>query len=288
MNKKIKGVYQSFIISLLLFMVLPSGIIGFLFSGSKSITAFFEVVIFLALLDIGANILNNYSDWKIDIINNKRKDLHDAVSSKGLLKIYFFITLIPILLLFLLSASIYLILSVLLFIVLGLIYSVGVKIKDITPLNYIAIGLAYGAVPFSIGFFSGSSSLKNFIILIPILFFLSLVTFSYTITKDYPDIKGDKANNKRTLPVILGKKKAIFIQAILIIFSYLFLLFLVIFNILNKYFLLTLPSFAFAMYILYKVLQTEKEESLKKIALYNKLNHFILRILLLLIIILIL
>ena len=280
MIKKVKGILQSFILSLLIFIVMPSTLLGFLASGSTNILFLIEAIIVISLLDIGANVLNNYADWNIDILNNKRDTLHNAVSKEDLLYVYIILLILVWIMLLLLQKSIYLELSVLSFIILGIIYSEILKLKDISPFNYVAIGLAYGAIPFSIGFFLGTSSLESYLIYVPLVIFLSLATFAHTITKDYGDVEGDSKNNKKTLPVIFGKSKALLIQSMLIVISYLTLILFYLLNDVNIYYLVSVVSMVFGLLILNMIKLAKDSKAVKKAALYNKFNHFILRLIL--------
>ncbi len=269
-------------------MVAPSAIIGFLISKSTSFPILILLLIVIALYDIGANVLNNYSDWSVDIINKKRNGMHTHTSQKSLLLTYLFLTILLPIPLFLLHASLYLIISVIFGVFLGIFYSIKIKFKDITPLNYISIALAYAAIPISIGFFSGSANISTFTHWLPLIIWMSLVTFSYTITKDYPDIPGDALHNKKTLPVMFGKHTSIIIQFFLISLSYALLFMFIIFGYLPNFLFITFISFFFAIFILNKAYHNESEYGYKKIALYNKINHFTLRMLVILILLIIL
>ena len=148
---------------------MPSALLGFLASGSTNILFLSETIIVISLLDIGANVLNNYADWDIDILNNKRDTLHNIVLKKDLLYVYIMSLILVLIILLLVQKSIYFELSVLSFIILGVIYSEILKLKDISPFNYVAIGLAYGAIPFSIGFFLGTSSVGSYLVFAPLI-----------------------------------------------------------------------------------------------------------------------
>lgn len=280
MKNLILGIFQSFILSLFVFIMLPSSILGFTASRSSNILLFMTSVLIIGLVDVSANMLNNYADWNIDILNKKRKELHHGITKNILLYLYISFTLLLFVLMFILKASIYLFTSTILFVIAGIIYSLFFKLKDIAPLNYITIGISYGALSFSIGFFSGSSSLMSYTLWIPLIIFLSLATFAHTITKDYGDLKGDAKSGKRTFPVMFGKRGTVKIQTFLEILSYSFLVLLVLLKLLSPWFLLAIASFLIGIYILFIVNNNENVETFKKAALYNKFNHLILRVML--------
>lgn len=282
MKEKIVGVLHSFIISLVLLVMIPTTILGFLASGSTNIWFFVISIVIITLTDISANVLNNYADWELDRLNKKREQLHYGLRRQDLLIVYFGTVLLLYIFLLIFDSSFYLILSVTLFVILGIFYSLFLNLKDKTPLNYIAIGLSYGALAFSIGFFSGSSSLERYLFWSPLIIFLSIVTFAYTITKDYVDMSGDSVSGKNTLPVILGKKESVKVQAALEIAAYLVLLLFIVIGILNVLFIITLISLLFGIFLLVDIDRSNEIKVLRRAALYNKLNHLLLRLLLIL------
>ena len=272
------SIVESFIFTIYLFVVLPGAAIGLFASKGVDINTILLLIIVVGLVDISANVLNSYADWKIDVANRKRNNLHESFSKETLIYVYLIMIVILYFIILLIRSSIYLLTSVTIFVVIGIIYSVLFNFKDKSPHNYILIGLSYGALAFTIGFFLGSSSLSNYLKWVPFIIFLTIATIAHTITKDYADVKGDAKNKKLTFPVVYGKRTTIKIQTILMIIAYLFLAVLILFKVLDIWFVFGFVGFIFGMYIIYRVDKSTTEKELKTIALYNKMNHFLMRV----------
>ncbi len=280
------SITESFIFTIYFFVVLPGAAIGLFASKGVDISTIFLLMIVIGLVDISANVLNSYADWEIDIVNKKRNNLHENFSKKTLIYVYLIMIAVLYFIILLLRASIYLLTSITIFVIVGIIYSVLLNFKDKSPHSYILIGLSYGALAFTIGFFLGSSSFSNYLKWIPFVIFLTIATIAHTITKDYADVKGDSENKKLTFPVVYGKKTTIKIQVTLMILAYLLLTFLILFKLLDIWFVFGFVGFIFGMYICYRVNKSTTEKELKKIALYNKMNHFLMRIVFIIVILL--
>ena len=261
MSGLIKG-FKEAIIPTVLIVVVPTTFLGFLLSGGNISQFFFKALPLIVLLDCCANVINNYSDWEIDVINKKRPTMH-RVFKKGHLLLTYFLFLPAIAAIMLASAtSIYLWIIIGLCILAGLFYSTFVKLKDALLINYAAIAVSYSVLAFAIGFFSGSSDLAHFWSLSPIWVFLMLVYFGYSMTKDYPDIIGDKMHGRRTLPVVFGKDLAIKIQYTTITLAYVYLGLMVFLRLLGVSFLLLFVSYILAIRICMTISKTGSTEKL--------------------------
>jgi len=276
------------LIPAILIVVLPTTVLGFLLSGSRSIVALAYAVVLIVLADMSANVINNYSDWEIDIANRKRNALHRSLRRKHLVWIYLLMLLAILAVLVFSKANIYLWISTGLFVLLGFSYSLNVKLKDLPILNYLAIAIAYAALASAIGFFSGGPNISGFLRWSPLFIFLVLIDFGYSMTKDYSDVVGDKSHNKRTLPVLLGKSKSLKIQATVITVAYVYLFLLVIFGVLAPVFLVLLISYAIAVYTLVVIYRTTNKETHNKMHYYSQRNGFLVRLIIIIIVILLL
>jgi 4-hydroxybenzoate polyprenyltransferase len=263
MDKELLSGFREMFTPSILIVVIPTAILGFVLSGG----AYWKLLIAIPLIvlaDGGANAINNYSDWEIDRVNRKRLALHANFSRLGVLSVYC-ITLIAIFaILVVTKANAFLWTSVGLFVLLGIFYSLFMKLKDIIVANYVAIAVAYGGLSTAIGFFSGSGSFglfvsKTFFVII----FLVLMFFGYSITKDYADVKGDKMHGKKTLPVVIGKDASVTFQIVLISIAYAFVIVLVLLGVLGIPFAVLLIPYAFAMYSLSRIYKTDNKESHK-------------------------
>ena len=270
-----------------LLIILPAFIIGFVLSGYKNITAIILIISALIIGDICANLLNNYKDWEIDKINKKRLLLHKILKKNQIWNyfLFLFITLIIfsffLYLFFINQINIYFILVVFLTFFLNIMYSSFLKLKDKYILNYITLGLSYGVVPFLIGFFFGENDPLKLIYFIPILVFLFLTDFSYSISKDYPDIKGDKIFKKRTLPVSTKNSNVFKIQFAIVSIAYLFLLSCILLRIININYDILFISFLIQILILNKTIKSPSVKNSRKMHFYTQLNEFLIRLIIL-------
>ena len=270
-----------------LLIILPAFIIGFVLSGYKNITAIILIISALIIGDICANLLNNYKDWEIDKINKKRLLLHKILKKNQIWNYFLFLFIILIIfsfffiIFFINQINIYFILVVFLTFFLNIMYSSFLKLKDKYILNYITLGLSYGVVPFLIGFFFGENDPLKLIYFIPILVFLFLTDFSYSISKDYPDIKGDKIFKKRTLPVSTKNSNVFKIQFAIVSIAYLFLLSCILLHIININYDILFISFLIQILILNKTIKSPSVKNSRKMHFYTQLNEFLIRLIIL-------
>lgn len=282
MNIYLKGLKEAAIPAILV-VVVPTALLGFLLSHGNFINFFIKALPIVLIGDIGANIINNYSDWEIDIVNKKRETLHKVLNKKILLYIYFILLVLLILILHFSAANIYLWISSFSFVILGLLYSIFIRIKDRTIFNYVAIALSYAGISSIIGFFSGSSSATLFLNWLPLIGFLMLVDVGYSITKDYSDIIGDSLHKKKTLPVVVGKKKSLYIQLVIVTFAYMYLFVLIAYKIVPLAFSLLFISYGFALYILFKIYNTAETKIHEKMHHHSQHNGLLVRLIIIII-----
>lgn len=278
MVTSLKGIKEALIPATLI-VIIPTTVLGFILSGSKNIMFLLTAIMLVVLVDISANVINNYSDWEIDIRNHKRKTLHRSLKRRHLLWMYTCILLGALAILILSNSNRYLWIVAGLFVLLGFSYSLSVKLKDMPIANYATIAIAYGGLSTAVGFFSGSSSLHEFIKWSPLVIFIVLAYFGYSMTKDYSDVVGDKQYNKKTFPVLLGKKNSIKLQVIVITAAYVYLLLLVALKLLSPSFLVLLVSYAIAIYILFVVYSTKDKQVHLKMHRYSQVNGLLISML---------
>lgn len=283
---KLDAIIESFIFSIVILIIIPSVLVGIAASGTLRIPIIIASIIAALLIGFNVDIINNYSDWNGDIVNGKRKKMHKETSKTELMLVYVFTLLIAIVILYLIN-SFYLWIVTILAVVLGILYSSITKFKDIFPMNHIAMGIGYGVLPFAFGFFSTSNSASKFISYYPLILFLFVVCFGYSMTKDYGDIAGDSLYKKNTMPIIFGKSTALKIQKASIIFAYLLLLAFVLSNLISSWFLLSLISLAVAFLIMAHIGSNNDPAVLKKANMYNRINHLILRMIIIIVILLV-
>lgn len=287
MRNKLLGIKEATFIQTLL-VVVPPAIIGFLSANIINLQKLILLIIIVALWDISANVLNNYADWHTDELNKKRLMMHKYVSRTELLAMYCVFALVSFLIAFFyLQPKIYFYAFYFVEVLLAIWYSMHIKLKDKFIVNYAAIALAYGLFSFLMGFFALNSSFYRLINFLSVGIFLSLLYFGISIVKDYGDVKGDAANNRKTLPVIIGFDKTLKLQYVIITAAYIFLLIFVILGLLNIVFISVFLLYFSLIYMLSKINKTSEAESMRKIALYTKINTLILDILIIFLLLLI-
>jgi 1,4-dihydroxy-2-naphthoate polyprenyltransferase len=279
------GGLKETIIPAILIVVVPTTFLGFLLSKGAPLNFIVVALPLIILVDIAANIINNYEDWEIDKANKKREVMHSAFKKNDLLYMYLVVIVAVFAILMLSGANKYLWISVLAYIFLGIIYSLAIKLKNIAILNYAAIAIAYAGMSAAIGFFSGSIDLSLFLKWSPIFIFLILVDFGYSITKDYSDVKGDALHDKKTLPVLFGKPASIKIQFAIVTVAYIYLLVAVLTRLLSPAFLFLFISYGFALYIIVTAHRTEDRHIHRKLHHHAQRNGFLARLIIIIILI---
>ncbi|MDE1827910.1 MAG: UbiA family prenyltransferase [Candidatus Micrarchaeota archaeon] len=211
---KIKLIFNEVFIGMILFVVVPTAILGVVASGSISLLNVLGAVFLIAVLQITPNVLNNYVDWEIDRINKKRTEMHKRIkkSSLPIMALVLVLTTIP----FFVYGNIYLRIVMVIAYFMMVNYNLLIKAKDVLFLNYAFIALYYGPLAFAVGFFFSLPNLALFESLAWMPLFIFLVNMGFSVIKDYGDVEGDKALNKMTLPVVIGEKATLAYQFILI------------------------------------------------------------------------
>lgn len=281
MKNRLIGVKEAFNLPILL-VVVPTVILGFILGGAANIFHLVDAIVLVFLLSVGANVLNNYADWEIDIMNKKRDAMHKAWLRNELLMLYLAILLIIFAIAYFSGLNIYLYIVLIMLTLLGMFYSIVVRFKDVMPLNYLTIAGAYGILVFYVGFFAAPFSLSRFWMWLPIPLFLFVMDLGYSITKDYSDMLGDKAYDKKTLPLVIGKAASVKVQAAIISCAYVFLLLLILFNRLNYLFSFLFLSYLLAFYILWRT-RSDDNKTLRKMHFFAQLNGLFARFIIILI-----
>ncbi|MFH0971756.1 MAG: UbiA family prenyltransferase [Candidatus Micrarchaeota archaeon] len=276
MRKKFLALRQALIPRILL-VVLPTTFLGFLASGSGDLGVLLLSLVIITIVDVGANLLNNYADWRIDIINRKRLTMHDVFDRNDLLVFYLASLILLAITLFFAKINPFLLVVVLAGVLFGMQYSALLRLKDRVIINYATIAIAYGGISFLTGFFAGTSDIWLFYEWLPITIFIILVDFGYSMTKDYPDVLGDLEHSKMTLPVIFGKARAVRMQAVIIGATYLFLLLMVFSEKVHYIYLLLLISYLIAMAKLRIIHLSEDKVTHDLMHYYAQINGLIVR-----------
>lgn len=283
MRNKLKGLREALFAETLL-VVLPPAIIGFLSAGYFSIFDIFLLLIIVAFWDLGINVINHYSDWHLDEVNEKRSHMHKYILKEELLLLYVIFLIGSFLIAYLLlKPSLYFYVVLLIEVLFGISYSMYFKAKSRFVINYIWIALMYGLFSFLLGLFASKFSLTNLIDYLPLVFFITILYFSICIVKDYSDMKGDAAENRKSIPLVLGIKKALQLQYGLITLAYIILLLFVVLGYLNILLVGTFFFYVTIIFILRMISRTKDTEYMRMISLYTKVNTLALDILIVII-----
>lgn len=170
-------------------------------------------ILFVAMYGIVA-IQNDLSDYEADKINGRR-DIPYArgvLTESQLIKTMFALSIIATITGLILNASV--LIWVAAYIMLGYIYSGPLNIKSRGMLASLLLGICYGALPWII---AGSvTGQLNDMSLLGMAFISFVFSSGIIVLKDFKDIKGDRATNKRTLLVRSG---ASFVRAYYLILT---------------------------------------------------------------------
>ena len=207
-------------------------------------------------------IINVVTDWKEDAINGKNAFIHKYLTKNEMVVFYLLFVLISILLC--INGNLYLQISVVSMILVGIFYSVF-RFKDKLFLNYLCLGIGYGLLPPAIGLFSFTFELTYLNALM--LFISGLFLFLGCQIKDFEDAKGDK---KGSTLAHLPHSIKIYISYHFLFFA--FLLLLIIQSFLPTKFIISFVVFPLFLVILYKLVKSKTKTELRSV----HINHHLL------------
>jgi 4-hydroxybenzoate polyprenyltransferase len=159
------------------------------------------IVISSSLSISSGYIINNFYDSKKDLINRPKKSMLDRlVSQKTKLYVYFSLNFIVSIIALTISWRAFLFFTVYIF----LIWFYSHKLK-----KYAIIGNLASATLSVLPFFAILMHFKNFDeVIFPHAIFLFLILWIREMIKDLENIKGDLANNYKTVPIIYGEENS--------------------------------------------------------------------------------
>ena len=182
----------------------------------------FSIPIILAMITVffetaAGNVINDYFDYKIDLINKPQRPIPSGrISLKNGRNYAYFLFLAGTVCGFLIS---YLtdnwIPFVIVLIADAILYLYAYKLKTTPLIGNLTVGFMTG-----FGFVFGGFSINNPTIITTSLFlgfFAFVMTTAREIVKDIEDMEGDRADGAKTLPILIGEKKPAILAAILII-----------------------------------------------------------------------
>jgi 4-hydroxybenzoate polyprenyltransferase and related prenyltransferases len=182
----------------------------------------FSIPIILAMIAVffetaAGNVINDYFDYKIDLINKPERPLPSGRISLKSGKYYAYLlfiagTICGFLISYLTNNWIPFIIVLIADVIL---YLYAYKLKTTPLLGNLTVGFMTG-----FGFVFGGFSINHPSIIMTSIFlgfFAFVMTTAREIVKDIEDVEGDKADGARTLPILIGNKKPAMLAAVLIV-----------------------------------------------------------------------
>ena len=181
-----------------------------------------SIPVVLAMLAVffetaAGNVINDYFDYKIDLINKPDRPIPSGrISLKNGRNYGYFLFFMGTVCGFFISylTNNWIPFAIVLFADVVL-YLYAYKLKSTPLLGNLTVGFMTG-----FGFVFGGFSINNPTIIMTSIFlgfFALVMTTAREIIKDIEDIEGDKADGARTLPILIGAKKPAILAPILIL-----------------------------------------------------------------------
>ncbi|MFH1474083.1 MAG: UbiA family prenyltransferase [Candidatus Aenigmatarchaeota archaeon] len=210
----------------------------------------------------GFNTFNGVTDFKIDLINKPFRPIPSGKIKKIEAIIYsILLYALGILIAYYLTTEYFIV--YLIGVTISILYSLPlINLRKRFLINSLTVTILYALI-FPL---AGWALMPANPIPIYILTFLFIFGFGLSITKDFEDFIGDKTYAVETVPVRYGIKKSARISSILLLTSFVYLMFLVGLNMIKSEFvfsLLMLPPF---IYLIRKIYRKPK-------SFYNSINE---------------
>ncbi|GEK34222.1 1,4-dihydroxy-2-naphthoate polyprenyltransferase [Kurthia sibirica] len=208
---------------------------------------FTAMLVCCLFLQIATNLFNEYYDFKRGL------DTADSVGIGGALvrhgtnpstvlrfALILYALAIVIGVYICMSSSWWLVVIGIIGMLIGYLYTGGPYPIAYTPLGELFAGLSMGIGFILIAYFiqTGEVSMISFLVSLP----LGVLVGAINMSNNIRDIKEDTIGGRKTLAILLGRKKSITVLAISFIVSYLWIIGLVIFSVVSPWLLLVLLS----------------------------------------------
>jgi 1,4-dihydroxy-2-naphthoate polyprenyltransferase len=202
--------------------------------GNTHLGLFIAMLLASLLIQAATNMFNEYYDFKRGLDNEHSVGIggtivRDGIKPKTVMKIALSLYGISLLLgvYICMSSSWMLALVGLVCMAFGYLYSGGPLPIAYTPFGELFSGFFMGLLITLITFFiqTGTVTTTSILVSMPIFILVGAINFSNNIR----DLDGDKENGRKTLAILLGKEKAVYLLAIMFIVSYIWVIGLIIF-----------------------------------------------------------
>jgi 1,4-dihydroxy-2-naphthoate polyprenyltransferase len=186
---------------------------------------FFAMLIASMFIQIATNLFNEYYDFKRGLDNEHSVGIggtivRDGVKPKTVLNLALGLYGISLIIgvYICMNSSWWLAILGLICMAVGYLYTGGPLPISYTPFGELLSGFFMGFLIILISFFiqTGTVDATSVLVSIPIMILVGGINLSNNIR----DLDGDKENGRKTLPVLLGKTRAIYLLAGLFLFSY--------------------------------------------------------------------
>ena len=191
---------------------------------------FHTILIFLAVVtaQIVANLWNEYKDFKSGLdagqkVGNAGSITRGAITPELIVTMIKVLMVVPIIIGAYLSATItwYYVPAGFVCILISFLYSGGPKPISRTPFGEISSGVAMGLAIVLITGYAWTREL-SLALLIPAIPSTMLVG-SIMLTNNIRDIRNDESHGRRTLPIVLGRERALSLMSIMYIFNFIWI-----------------------------------------------------------------
>lgn len=241
----------------------------------------FTIPVILAMIAVffetaAGNVINDYFDYKIDLINKPERPLPSGrISLKNGRNYAYLLFLAGTICGFLISFltanwvpfGIVLLADVIL-------YLYAYKLKSTPLIGNLAVGFMTG-----FGFVFGGFSINNPDIIMTSIFlgfFAFVMTTAREIVKDIEDMEGDEADGARTLPLMIGERIPAFISAILIVIDSALCPLLYFQHIFGIYYLVVIAvAVILFLYSAVLIIKSQERETAAKVSKYLKIGMLI-------------
>ena len=192
---------------------------------------FHTFLIFLAVVtaQIVANLWNEYKDFKSGLdagqkVGNAGSITRGAITPELIVTMIKVLMVVPIIIGLYLSATItwYYIPAGFLCILISFLYSGGPKPISRTPFGEISSGIAMGFAIVLITGYAWTRDLSS-ALLIPAIP-STLLVGSIMLTNNIRDIRNDESHGRRTLPILLGRERALSLMSVTYLFNFIWIL----------------------------------------------------------------
>lgn len=216
-------------------------------TGNVQIPLFIAMLIASLLIQSATNMFNEYYDFKRGLDNENSVGIGGAIVREGIhpktvlnaaLALYAIALLIGI---YICAASSWWLAVVgLVCMSVGYLYTGGPLPISSTPFGELASGFFMGFLIILISFFIQTGTVSELAVLVSIP--SGVLVGAINLSNNIRDLDGDKENGRKTLPILLGRKKAIYVLGGSFVISYLWVIGLVFTGTVSPWLLLVLLS----------------------------------------------